>query len=211
MKHIHHLFPIIIAALLISACGSALVTATVSGGDVQSTAIAAAFTVVAKTHEARPTNTIAVPTETPTLVPLPTETATLSVTETPPILSSLEPASTAAATTAAGGNSDSCNAPLQSLSGGKSTIIKLENDTGAPITLSIYLNQTPFGDCGYRGYAIAKGSSILITDLIQACYNVSVLVNDPKKPTKSFGYGCINNDDKWTFIISRDSVILKGR
>jgi len=117
----------------------------------------------------------------------------------------------ATVTASTDGNTDSCNKLLQSISGGKPAKIKIENNSGSPITLSLYLNKTPFGDCGYRGYTLGKGGSTLITDLIQGCYNVSVLINDAKRPTKSFGYGCINNPDKWSFIVSRDSVLLVGR
>jgi len=185
-------------AVLLSACGTAA-TPTIAPVDVQNTAMVAALTILAETQAAIPTNTLVPPTETPT--------ETLVPTETPVILPSLE--ATPTATQAAGG--DPCNAPLQSISGGNPAKIKIENDSGAPITLSLYLNKTPFGDCGYRGYSIGKAGSILITDLIQGCYNVSVFVNDPKKPTKSFGYGCINNPDKWTFFVTRESVTLQGR
>ena len=82
--------------------------------------------------------------------------------------------------------------------------------TKAPITASLYLNMTPFGVCGFRGYNLGKNDSVTITDLPQGCYNVSVLVNDPKKPSKSFGYGCINNADKRTFEINAGSVKFVG-
>ena len=49
---------------------------------------------------------------------------------------------------------------------------------------------------------------MLINDLVQGCYNVSVYVNDPKTPSKSFGYGCINDEDKWTFLVGPEIVRL---
>ena len=199
MRQIHIRTLFLIMAILLSACGAAA-TPTIAAGDVQNTAMVAALTILAETQAARPTNTLVPPTETPTETPLPTET--------PVLLPSLEATPTASQ---AAGSGDPCNAPLQSISGGNPAKIKIENDTGAPITLSLYLNKTPFGDCGYRGYSIGKAGSILITDLIQGCYNVSVFVNDAKKPTKSFGYGCINNPDKWTFFVTRESVTLQGR
>ena len=119
-----------------------------------------------------------------------------------------EPSSipTLAPTTAAGG--DPCDAPLPADPAGRPTIIKIENQTKGSLTLSLYLNKTPFATCGYRGYNIAKGGSVLITDLVQGCYNVSVYVNDPKTPSKSFGYGCINDEDKWTFLVGPEVVRL---
>jgi len=199
MRQIHIRSLFLIMAILLSACGTTA-TPTIAPVDVQNTAMVAALTILAETQAAIPTNTLVPPTETPTETPLPTET--------PVILPSLEASPTATQAAASG---DPCNAPLQTISGGNPAKIKIENDSGAPITLSLYLNKTPFGDCGYRGYSIGKAGSILITDLIQGCYNVSVFVNDPKKPTKSFGYGCINNPDKWTFFVTRESVTLQGR
>jgi len=69
---------------------------------------------------------------------------------------------------------------------------------------------TPFGVCGFRAYNLRKSGAVTITDLPQGCYNVSVLINDPKKPARSFGYGCINNSDKWTFEIRTGSVKFIG-
>ena len=202
MRQIYIPTLVFLITVLTSACGAATATPTMAGADVQNTAIAAAFTVVAETHIAMPTATNVPPTETPTETPAPT------MTDTPALLPSVAATFTE---TPAAGSADPCNAPLQSISGGNPAKIKIENDSGAPITLSLYLNKTPFGDCGYRGYTIGKAGSILITDLVQGCYNVSVFINDPKKPAKAFGYGCINNPDKWTFIVSRDSVLLQGR
>jgi len=180
-------FPLFFAiALVVNAC-SASATPTVVMEDIQNTAVAAAFTIVAQTQAAIPTATSIPPTETPTQTPLPTDTPALAPT--------LEAISTATVSASSGGNGDPCNKVLQAVSGGR---------------VSLYLNQTPFGDCGFRGYTLGKGGSTLITDLVIGCYNVSVLVNDSKKPTKSFGYGCINNPDKWTFQISRASVVLVG-
>lgn len=200
MKNNLTLSLIISLAIIISACG-APAAPTIDAVAIQNTAVAAALTIVAETQAAIPTSTPIPPTETPTQTPLPTDTPVLLATDTPE----------ATATLAGSVNNDPCNAPLAANPLGKPTKIKLENNTGAPIIASVYLNITPFGQCGFRGYNLGKGSSTVITDLPQACYNVSVLVNDPNKPTKSFGYGCVNNPDQWTFVITRDSVSLQGR
>lgn len=199
------LFPILcVLAFVVSACG-APATPTVDSLSIQNTAVAAAFTVIAETQAAIPTLTPIPATATSTQTPLPTETP--FPTETP--TAGLDATATVAA--ASGGNTDPCNAPLPSGPLGQPTKIKLENNTGAPITVSIYMNLTPFGQCGYRGYNLGKNDAITITDLPQACYNVGVFVNDPNKPSKAFGYGCINNPDQWTFVINKDSVSLQGR
>ena len=152
-----------------------------------------------------------VPTTT-SIPPSPSETQPVVLaTETPTEISSPEATITATPAGSVSGNTNPCNKLLQTISGGKPAKIKIENNSGSPITVSLFLNTTPFGDCGYRGYALGKYSSILITDLIQACYNINVLIDNPKKQTKAFGYGCINNPDKWSFIVSKDSVSLQGR
>ena len=190
---------IVAVALIMSACGAEAVP-TIDPLDVQNTAVAAAFTMVAETQAAIPTATPVPPTDTPSPTPPPTDTPipspTLEVTLAP--------------TQQSAGNSDPCNAPLPSAPDGRPTTIKLVNQTKAPVVASLYLNLTPFGVCGYRGYNLGKGGAVTITDLPQGCYNVSVYVNDPKKPSKAFGYGCINNSDKWTFDINAESVKFTG-
>jgi len=210
MKRFYKLIPfLIVTVIVISACGASA-TRTQNSVDVQNTAAAAASTVVAETQAALPPATsTALPTATPTHTLVPTETLTTAATETTKI-PTLEATFTASATIAAGGNSE-CNKLLQGLSGGKPAKIKIENNSGFPITVSLFLNKNAFGDCGYRGYALPKGGSILITDLIQGCYSASAIINNPKKPVSAFGYGCINNPDKWSFIILKDSVSLHGR
>jgi len=205
MKHIRTLSSVIAITLFVSAC-SAPATPTVDVVSIQNTSIAAALTIVAETMAAIPTST-PLPTETPTETP----TQTLQPTETSAVSAVSETPTALALATSAGGSADPCDAPLGADPLGKPTKIKLENGTGAPITVSVYLNLTPFGQCGYRGYTIGKGGAPVITDLPQACYNVFVWINDPNKPTTSSGYGCINNPDQWTFVIKRESVTLQGR
>jgi hypothetical protein len=202
MKRFYKLISFLMVTVVISACGAST-TPTPNPVDVQNTAAAVAFTGVAETQAALPTATsTALPTATITQTLAPTETST----ETP----TLEATFTATATVATGGNSE-CNKPLQGLSGGKPAKIKIENNSGFPVTVSLFLNKNAFGDCGYRGYTLIKGGSVLITDLIQGCYSASAIINNPKKPVSAFGYGCINNPDKWSFIVLKDSVSLQGR
>jgi len=201
MKKTSILSLLISLSMLISACGAGQpAEPTISAEDIQSTAVAAAFTIVAETQAAIPTNTSLPPTETASPTPLPTDTPVPSPTIDPQV-----PTATFVPTQQASGG-DPCNAPLGAIVSGRDAKIKLENNTKADIIVSLYLNITPFGECGFRGYNLGPRDSILITDLPQGCYNVSVLVNDPKKPSKAFGYGCINNTDKHTFQIDAESV-----
>ena len=100
MKHFK-LFPIIIAifAMIITACG-AQPAPTMSPADVQFTAVAAAFTIVAQTQAAIPTATPLPPTEAPTETPLPTDT--------PLALPTVGAISTVPPTTSSGGG-DPCD------------------------------------------------------------------------------------------------------
>jgi hypothetical protein len=191
-------------AMLISACGGGQqpTEPSVSAEDIQSTAVAAAFTIVAQTQEAIPTNTPLPPTETASPTPLPTDTPIPS-----PTIDASVPTATLVPTQQASGG-DPCNATLGAVVSGKDTKILIVNNNKADIVVSLYLNITPFGECGFRGYNLGPKDSTLITDLPQGCYNVSVLVNDTKKPSKAFGYGCLNNPDKWTFQINAENVIV---
>lgn len=204
----YFLASMIILSLLISACGSKTpAEPTVSAEQIQSTAVAAAFTIVAQTQAAIPTNTPLPPTDTPTSTPLPTDTPiplpTLDPASIPTLTFTPIPANTASS---AGG--DPCNAPLPGDVTGHSTKIRLSNQTKGELVISLYLNPTAFGECGYRGYTLSRNDSTTITDLPQGCYNVGVFVTLPNKSTKAFGYGCINNPDMWTFNIYEESVIL---
>src|ERR1700752_3631774 len=183
---------ILLIAILISACGPE-VTPTINAVDVQNTAVSGAFTMVAETQAAIPTATPLPPTEIPTQTPLPTNT--------PLTLPTSAATLTPVAASTAGG--DPCLTRVLSWSPkGRPATIRLVNTTRAAITVSIYLNETAdHFECGYRVYNIASRNDLLITDLVQGCYNVWAFNNDQKTPVNAFGYGCINNSDKWTFEI----------
>ena len=190
MKYIS-LSLLIALAIVISACAQA--TPAINANATVSSIVATDTQVDISTATSIP------PTAVSTQTPIPTETQ-------PTATEISSPEATVTATPV-----NPCNKRLQAISGGKYAKIKIENNSGSPITVTLFLNKTPFGDCGYRGYELGKYDSILITDLIQACYNISVSIDNPKKQIKIYGYGCINNTDKWTFFVSKDSVSLQGR
>src|SRR5512144_2567140 len=136
MKHITFFALILILALTTTACGAQPVP-TVNAADVQHTAEAAAFTMVAQTQEAMPTNTPIPPTETPTNTPVPTDTpAAVSTVAT--LGSATVP--TIAATISTGATVDPCATRVLSYSPkGEDTIIRIANLTKAPVTVSVYL------------------------------------------------------------------------
>lgn len=201
MKHTFKVSIIMVVALALSACGGAPAEPTTSPQDIQATAVAAAFTIVAETQAAIPTNTPVPPTNTPEPTPLPTDTPVPPPTIDPALIPTFTPLPPTA-----GG--DPCNKALGGSVSGSPTKIRLTNETKGTLVVSLYLNLTAFGECGYRGYNLDKGGSITITDLVTGCYNVSVFVTEPNKNSKSFGYGCINNPDLWEFKIYADKTVL---
>ena len=199
---------ILIFELVSSACGSTPAEPTMSAEEIQATAVSAAFTIVAETQAAIPTNTPVPPTNTPEPTPLPTETLVPS-----PTLEALAvPTFTVVPTTASNNNNggDPCNKPLPGGITGHDTKIKLVNKTKGSLVVSLYLNLTPFGECGYRGYNLAKNDAITITDLVTGCYNLYVWVTEPNSSSTATGGGCINNPDLWTFEIYSDNVKFVG-
>jgi hypothetical protein len=191
--------------MLISACGAAT-PPTLSAADVQFTAVAAAFTIVAETQAAIPTSTPLPPTETasPTLPPtntpisLPTS-ATLQATFTPAPVSN------------AGG--DPCATRVLSWSPkGRATTIRIVNTTKAAVTVSLYLNETQdHNECGYRSYSLTGRGDVVISDLVQGCYNLWAWSTDPKTSFRvASATSCINNPDKWTFEISESNLKFVG-
>jgi len=201
MKYVSIIAVTVATTLLLSACGvRAQATPTINALDVQNTAIAVAFTMIAQTQAAVPTATPLPPTPTPIETALPTNTApslplTLEATSTP------VPASNS--------NVDPCQTRILSSSPkGRSTVIRIANTTKVKVTVSLYLNETAsHGECGWRTYILAKNSDVVITDLIQGCYNLWAWSDDPKgRFNVSSGTSCINNTDKWTFLISTSTI-----
>lgn len=198
MNHTNKIISILLAGIMLSACGPEA-TPTMSVADVQATAVSAAFTIVAQTQAAIPTATPLPPTETPTQTPPPTNTPaplpTLAVTLT---------------NTPASSGGDYCATRVLGSPQGKDTRILIENLTKFPVQISLYLNETSRNECGYRGYTLAKNGSVTITDLVQGCYNIWAWSTDNSNSFQSAGYGCINNPDKWTFQINEDFVKFVG-
>ena len=198
MKQTTKTISFLLAAIMLAACGPEA-TPTMSVADVQSTAVSAAFTIVAQTQAAIPTATPLPPTETPTLTPPPTNT--------PASLPTL--VATLTNTPVAGG--DPCATRVLGSPLGQNTRILIDNTTRYPVQVSLYLNETlAHNECGYRGYNIGRSGQVLITDLVYGCYNLWAWSTDAGHPFNSSGYGCINNPDKWTFQITEEIIKFVG-
>jgi len=195
----------VILVLLVSACGTQPSEPALSADNIQETAVAAAFTIVAETQAAIPTNTSLPPTETPSPTPPPTDTPLPS----PTLDTLLIPTATTSSQNSTGG--DPCNQALPNPIDGHPTKIRVRNMTKGTLVGSLYLNKTPFGECGYRGFNLGKNDTVTFTDLVQGCYFVAVFVNNNGgKDSKAFGSGCINNPDLWEFKVFADNVILNS-
>jgi len=192
-------------AFLLAACGAPS-EPTMSAADVQGTAVAAAWTMVAETQAAMPTETPIPPTPLPSPTPLPTNTV-------PPLdLPTLAPTQPIAVqpspTTQSSG--DDCNHLLDPNAPGPTFPLKIINETKAQVNVSIYLSKTAFGECGYIGVSLNSKGSTLITFPQGVIYGYA-WINDPKKPTTvSGGPWTANNPDKWTVYIRDTKMIMAG-
>ena len=190
-------------ALILSACGAPQAAPTVNPVDLQVTAVAAAYTIIAETQAAIPTST-----------PLPSPTAT--VTNTPNATTTLPPLPTLGATftpsPVGSGPVDPCiNTVLPDSLTGQTIKIRIDNPTKATIMLSVNLQKSsPQGVCGYRGYTLAAGDSLVITDLVEGCYSLWAWNPDPKDYFMvTNGTSCLNSSNSWTFDITTNSIKLR--
>lgn len=155
-KMLERKLPILVGfAMLIAACGPQG-TPTPSPADVQGTAISAAWTMVAATQQAIPTATPQPPTETPSPTPLPTFTPLpLAI----PSLGSGVPTVTQAVSS----DPDSCIKVLNVAEAGPTVPIRIENESGGSINISLNLwKKNAFGQCGALSYTVAKNGKIKV-------------------------------------------------
>jgi hypothetical protein len=208
MKHFSILTQTLVTILIISACGAATTpqaTPTINLTDLQSTAFAAASTLVAETQSAAPSATLPPPTATADLPPIPTLGPTLTplpagaVVFTPTLVVNASP-------------TDPCvNQVLPASLPGQTIKIRIDNPTKATIMVSVNLQSgNPQGVCGYRGYSLAAGQSLVITDLVEGCYSIWAWNPDPKNYFMvTNGTSCLNNSNSWTFDVSTNSIKLR--
>jgi hypothetical protein len=203
MKRYSIFTSILAVALIISACGASPEAApTIDPVDLQITAVVAASTILAETQAAIPTDT-----------PPPTATAT----DTPASTATIPPLPTLGETfTPSPVGTSSADDPCiyKVLSGsltGMKIRIRIDNPTKAEMMLSVNLHPgNPQGVCGYRGYTLAPGDSLVITDLVEGCYTLWAWNPDPDDYfIVTNGTSCLNSSQNWTFDITPGSIRLK--
>jgi len=188
---------IAILSLLLGACGSSAPNEnTISPEDTQATAVAAAFTIVAETQAAIPTDTAIPPTDTPVPTPLPTETLAPSPT---PIEAAGSPTIAPTLTSVAAATKDPCNKPLTSWQGPSAYFTILHEyspqSKDDQVVVSMWV-MTELGECGFL-YDLSTGPV--------GQYSVLAFVNGQKN-FKSFGSFRIT-EAHWDIAIRNESVV----
>jgi hypothetical protein len=193
--------PILLAVtVMLTACGPQG-TPTMSPVEVQGTAVAAAWTMVAATQQANPTATPLPPTETPSPTPPPTFTplATLGL---------LNPPTPTYAVVAAG--TDTCLHPINMGEAGKKQRIRIENESGGTINLSINLwKPNAFGQCGALSYAnVQKYGKFIIQLPVGSYYAYAWITLKGGKKMTSGGSFVVpqGGDDLFRLIIRPESI-----
>src|SRR5215216_6790237 len=192
-----------ILILLIGACAPQAV-ATANSADVQHTAEAAAFTMVAQTQQAIPTNTPIPPTEAASPTPLSTLTSIPSPTTDPLLASPTATGSagslpTLPAATSDTSDADNCNKALTAWEG-PSASFSVVNETRprGTIILSLFV-RTELGECGY------------LTDLSRGPvgqYSAGAFV-EGRQDFKVFG-GFHITEGSWKITVRNDKIIALG-
>lgn len=195
----------VILILLASACAPQAAP-TANPVDVQHTAEAAAFTVVAETQAAMPTATPVPPTETPPPTALPTDTPPpLPTSGTQAALPTGIPTFTPQSpntSTNTDNNQDVCNQPLTAWQGPTAnfTIYNQTRPEGT-IVLSMYVTTT-LGQCGYL---IITGDSFSGP---VGQYSAGAFITG-KQNFKAFG-GFNITEGNWKIVVKNDSITALG-
>ena len=206
------LFIGVVFILLISACAPRG-TPTADPIDIQNTAEAAAFTMVAETQASVPTATSIPPTEaaSPTLPPsstplplptsgtpglLPTTGAPTSVTQ------QALPTQVPPTSSSGGGTQDVCNQPLTAWQGPTANFsVANQSQPQGTIVLSMYV-VTDLGQCGYL---LINGDSF--SGPIGS-YSAGAFITG-KQNFKAFGSFRIT-EGNWSIVVKNDSIEARG-
>ncbi|MCZ2126908.1 MAG: hypothetical protein LC099_03945 [Anaerolineales bacterium] len=197
---------LVLLAIFATACGSKTpAVPTMSVEDIQGTAIGVAFTMVAETQAAIPTNTPIPPTETP----LPTLPPTL----TPLPLPTLEPTSVAILPTATSSSgNDKCGGLLNIKEAGPLTNVRFDNQSGYVAQLAFFMYApNEFAQCGSyygNGMIIQPGGSSGAIALPAGNYYAYAWLTKDGKPVKGVEGYFTNTQDTHVFVyyIRADSI-----
>jgi len=188
----------VVLIFLISACAPQAAP-TASPVDVQHTAEAAAFTMVAQTLDAAPTHTSVPPTETASPTPLPTLTSIPSATGDPLLATATSIPTSAPQSSGGSSTQDNCNKALTEWQGPTANF-SIANATRPQgrITLSLYV-VTELGECGYLA-DLSRGPI--------GQYSAGAFV-DGTQSFKVFG-GFRITEGNWKVVVRNDSIVAQG-
>lgn len=196
---------IALAAILILGACAPQAAPTTSPQDVQRTAEAAAFTMVAETQAAVPTNTPVPPTvaatatQPPTVTPIVTLTSDPFLVNTPTGIPTLLPQQPTAASSSNGSTAvDTCNKTLTEWRG-PSAEFNIVNETRpqGTVVLSLYV-VTPQGECGYLG-DLSRGPI--------GTYTAGAFV-DGRQSFKVFG-GFYIQEGNWDIVVGNNEITAR--
>jgi hypothetical protein len=197
---------ILVMAIVLSAC-TFNAEPTPSLADIQATAEASALTAIAQTQMAMPTEpptqTPLPPTEAPTEIPAEALAEDLQVVVPQEVAPAVEtspaaPVVVVQQTEAPSSGDGQCDAYLTAGDKGARTSVRIENKSGGPMTLSIYLYPTALNACGSTSVSLARNGETTM-DLIEGCYFLYSWVNG-LKPSQSSAEYCFRVKDgprKW--------------
>lgn len=193
--------------LLTGACAPQS-TPTVDPLDIQHTAEAAAFTMVAETEQAVPTATrvpptdLPSPTSPPTVTPLPLPTSGTAALLPAGAPTFTRQAPQAPATSSSGGNQDVCNQPLTSWQGPTANFaIANQTRPEGTIILSMYV-VTDLNQCGYLIISGDNFSGPI------GNYSAGAFITG-KQNHKAFGSFRIT-EGNWKIVVKNDSIEAEG-
>jgi len=204
---------LLVLTAFLTACGPEA-TPTMSPADVQGTAVAAAWTVVAETQAAIPTATPEPPTATPSPTAPPTFTPALPTSGTPGALTT-PTQSVVLAPTSTSASGESCLVALDMGEAGPMKRVRIENQTGGPLNLSLTLWQkNAFGQCGALSWSNVGKNAKMIVEIPSGDWYAYAWITLPgggsSEASGSFYLGPSKTDDLLRLVIGKDVINLIG-
>ena len=206
---LNKILPILLAlAVLITACAPQAAP-TVPAADIQGTAVSAAWTMVAATKAAIPTNTPLPPTP----IPSPTSLPTFTPAAAPLIIPTLPPLAlaTPAQAPAAPSDPNNCLKPLSLNEAGPLKNLRIENQTKSTTNVSLNLYKVnSFGQCGSLSYTLAKGGTRTVQVSSGYWYAFAWVLEPPSQ----VGYSFVVSPNKASglrLVIREDRILWYGQ
>jgi hypothetical protein len=200
------ILPILLAlTVLLSAC-TPQSAPTMAPADVQGTAVSAAWTMVAATQAAVPTNTPVPPTEVPSPTSLPTFTPEPLIVPTLPPLALATPTMVAAPS-----DPNNCLKSLNIAEAGPIKNLHIENRTPSQINVSLNLYKPNlFGQCGSLSTTLAKGGSKTVQISSGYWYAFAWVLNPPSQVGYNFVVGTGDSSES-RLVVEEDRILWYGQ